>query len=91
MKQVASTALVALLLLTGCVNIPAFDRGDGTYRVVRNATWAWTRLETLRTEALQEAARTCRAQDKGVVVLEEEDTPYLVFSFARVDLTFRCE
>lgn len=91
MKQLASTAVIPLLLLNGCVNIPAIDRGDGVYLVVRNATWAWTRLETLRTEAMQEAAQTCRAQDKRVVVLEEKDTPYLIFSFARVDVTFRCE
>lgn len=87
-------ALLALASLCACAaQSGVVDMGGGTYFVSRQAATGFPGMGNLRAEALQEAATTCRAQGKAVVVTEEHQTdpPYLLGNYPRIDLTFRCE
>jgi hypothetical protein len=81
-------------LLGGCAsNSGVVSIGSDTFVVSRQAATGFTGMGTLRTEALKEAADTCVAQGKRLVVLNEKEAqpPYVFGNFPRIDVTFTCK
>ena len=92
MKSVIVLGLMALL--AGCAsNSGVVSIGSDTFVVSRQAATGFTGMGTLRTEALKEAADSCIAQSKRLVVLSEKESPppYVLGNFPRIDVTFTCK
>lgn len=83
-------------VLGGCaMNSGVVSIGSDTFVVSRQAASGVTGMGALRLEALKEAADTCTAQGKRLVVLNEKkeapQPPFLFGTFQSIDVTFTCK
>lgn len=91
MKKIAIA--LAILMLVGCaVNSGVVKLGTNLYMVSHRGATGWSPIEALKTDAITEAGACCVQQKKTLEVVDTQQShpPYLLGSFPRVDLQFKC-
>ena len=76
----------------GCAsNSGVVSMGNNTYMVTRQAATGFSGSGTLKTDALQEAAKFCASQGKQmkVVAITEAKPPYILANFPKAEVVFK--
>lgn len=93
MKFAFVASIIASLILASCAaNSGIVEMGAGNYFVSRQAATGFEGMGTLRADALREATEICKAKNKTISVIKDDQSepPYILGNFPRVDLTFHC-
>jgi hypothetical protein len=85
--------LVYLLLMSCASNSGIVSIGDNEYFIAKQASTGFPGTGGIKTDALKEAGEYCKSQDKSldIINLDENDGPFVLGRYPRVELTFSCE
>lgn len=80
--------LVSCASNTGIINI-----GEEKLYIAKQAATGFPGTGGIKTEALNEATQYCASQNKSLKIIElnENEGPYILGKYPRVELTFICE
>ncbi|AUD78896.1 hypothetical protein CW740_06400 [Kangiella profundi] len=85
--------LLTLILSASCAsNTGIINIGEEKYFIAKQAATGFSGTGSIKTESLKEAAAYCTAQNKelNVIKLDENEGPYILGKYPRVELTFTC-
>jgi len=85
--------LVFTLLMSCASNSGIVSIGDGEYFVAKQASTGFPGTGGIKTDALKEASEYCKSQNKSldIIDLDENEGPFVLGKYPRVELTFKCE
>lgn len=85
--------LVYLLLMSCASNSGVVSIGDDEYFIAKQASTGLPGTGGIKTDALKEAGEFCKAQGKSldIIDLDENEGPFVLGKYPRVELTFNCE
>lgn len=89
-----SLIFLAFILLTSCAsNSGVVSIGKNEYFIAKQAATGFPGTGGIKTEALKEAGEYCKSKNKSldVIDLEENEGPFVLGKYPRVELTFSCE
>jgi hypothetical protein len=82
------------VFLTSCAsNSGVVSIGDNEYFIAKQASTGFPGTGGIKTDALKEAGEYCKSQNKSldIINLDENDGPFVLGRYPRVELTFICE
>jgi len=82
------------LFLVSCAsNTGIIKIGEEKFFIAKQAATGFPGTGGIKTEALKEASQYCTSQSKNLKVIElkENEGPYILGKYPRVELTFLCE
>ncbi len=86
--------VLSIICLASCAsNSGIIEIGDGELFIAKQASTGFPGTGGIKSEALEEATSHCSSQGKSldIVKLEENEGPYVLGKYPRVELTFVCE
>jgi len=85
--------IVAVLLVSCASNSGVVEIGDGELFIAKQAATGFPGTGKIKTEALQEATAHCSSQGKSLNVLKlhENEGPFVLGKYPRVELNFECK
>jgi hypothetical protein len=88
-----SAVICALCLVSCASNTGILEIGDGQLFIAKQAATGFPGTGGIKTEALEEASTYCSTKGKtlDIVKLHENEGPYVLGKYPRVELTFVCE
>ena len=91
-KMIAFSILLSLL--SSCAsNTGVIKIGEGKFFIAKQAATGFPGTGGIKTESINEASRYCASLNKSlnIVQLKENEGPYILGKYPRVELTFNCE
>lgn len=89
-----SLICLVYLFLTSCAsNSGVVSIGDNEFFIAKQAATGFPGTGGIKTDALKEAGEYCKTQNKSldIVNLDENEGPFVLGKYPRVELTFNCE
>lgn len=85
-------ALASLLIASCASDSGIVNSGENEFFIAKQAATGFPGTGGIKSDALDEASNFCRAQDKrlNIVQLDENEGPYVLGKYPRVELTFSC-
>ena len=85
--------LLFAVLLTGCAsNTGIVPMAGGEYMIANQASTGFSGVGFIKADALKDAEEHCAGMGKKLEVVRmwENEGPYVLGKFPRIELTFRC-
>ena len=85
---------IFLLLVSSCAsNTGIIKIGEGRFFIARQAATGFPGTGGIKTESIKEASSYCGSLNKSlnIIHLKENEGPYILGKYPRVELTFNCE
>ena len=89
-----SLVCVICLFLVSCASDSGVvSIGDDEYFIAKQASTGFPGTGGIKTETLQEASAYCKSQGRSldIIDLDENEGPFVLGKYPRVELTFICE
>ena len=86
--------LCVFLFIVSCAsNTGVIKIGEDKLFIAKQAATGFPGTGGIKTEAIKEASQYCTAQDKSLKIIElkENEGPYILGKYPRVEITFLCE
>lgn len=86
--------IIGVVLITSCAsNTGILPIGEGRYFIAKQAATGFLGTGGIKTDSLMEAASYCTSQKKelNILNLHENDGPFILGRYPRVELTFVCD
>lgn len=86
--------LCVFLIIVSCAsNTGVIQIGEGKLFIANQAATGFPGTGGIKTEAIKEASEYCTSRNKSlkIVELKENEGPYVLGKYPRVELTFLCE
>jgi len=85
--------LICLFLVSCASNSGVVSIGDDEYFIAKQASTGFPGTGGIKTDALKEAGAYCKSQNKSldIIDLDENEGPFVLGKYPRVELTFNCE
>ena len=87
------TACCGFFLVSCASNSGVVSIGDDEYFIAKQASTGFPGTGAIKTEALKEAGAYCKSQGKSldIINLDENEGPFVLGKYPRVEITFNCE
>jgi len=82
-----------VFLMSCASNSGVVSIGDNEYFIAKQAATGFPGTGGIKTDALKEAGEYCKSQGKSldIIDLHENEGPFVLGVYPRVELTFNCE
>jgi len=87
------TLFLTLLLVASCASDSGIiNSGENEYFIAKQAATGFPGTGGIKDDALEEATNFCQAQSQrlNIIQLDENEGPYVLGKYPRVELTFSC-
>lgn len=93
MLRKISIICIPLFLISCASNTEVIKIGEGKLFIAKQAATGFPGTGAIKTEPLKEASEYCKSQNKTlkIIDLKENEGPYILGKYPRVELTFICE
>ena len=90
--KLPSTIILVLTLSSCASNSGVIPTGNGTFLITKQAATGFPGTGKIKANALKEANSHCRSLSKELEVtnLDENEGPYILGKYPRVELSFKC-
>lgn len=84
---------IPLFLVSCASNTGIIKIGEGKLFIAKQAATGFPGTGGIKTESLKEASEYCESQNKTLKIIElkENEGPYILGKYPKVELTFTCE
>ena len=85
--------VVCVFLMSCASNSGVVSIGDNEYFIARQAATGFPGTGGIKTDVLEEASAHCKSQGKSldIIDLDENEGPFVLGKYPRVEITFICE
>ncbi len=86
--------MMVVVLLAGCATPTSgvVPRGDGLYTITRQGEGFWVTTDTLKTQALKDAAEHCAQSKQALKLIHSKEIPAGAFGrWPEAEVLFKCQ